>query len=144
MLKRMLRVYHTLGFVLSVEMMHYDTSYWTLTFDEATYSSPTRKIIYFIQVSACFDSGQFDSMDLPDFGIGILSVEWWHLEYTLLKHLTFGPAVPKCAGDDDNKRFTYTNFTRTMLVIQRERGVLEDELSQSLQAIHASKPTTSA
>ena len=74
MLKRMLRVYHTLGFVLSVEMMHYDTSYWTLTFDEATYSSPTRKIIYFIQVSACFDSGQFDSMDLPDFGIGILCI----------------------------------------------------------------------
>lgn len=107
--------------------------FWPLTFDEATYSL-ARKIIYFVKVAAPA-SGKFDSMNLPDFGIFVLSVEWWHTAYTLLKHSAFGPAVPKGADEDDNKRFTYKNFTQPMLVIQRKRGIIDDELTEALETM---------
>ena len=104
--------------------------FWPITFDEATYTS-ARKIIYYVTEVAP-SSGQFDSMSLPDFGIFLLSPEKWHISYNSLKNFHTGPKLKKGQDEDDNKRFTYRNFTRTLLVVMRQRGSLNDELTTKL------------
>ena len=52
--------------------------------------------------------------------------EFWHVGYTLLKHVVLGPALAKGAPDDDGKRFVWRNFIKPMLVIRRRRGVIPD------------------
>lgn len=106
--------------------------FWTLTFDEDTYTR-ARKIIYYVCVLAPV-SGEFDSMNLPDFGIFIIVPEFWHVSYVLLKNFTHGPKLNKGEDEDDNKRFLYRNFVKPLLTIMRKRGTIEvRQLAESLR-----------
>lgn len=106
--------------------------FWTLTFDEDTYTR-ARKIIYYVCVIAP-TSGEFDSMNLPDFGMFIIVPEFWHVSYVLLKHFTHGPKLEKGKDEDDNKRFLYRNFTKPLLTCMRNRGTIEvGQLAESLR-----------
>ena len=106
--------------------------FWTLTFDEDTYTR-ARKIIYYVCVLAPA-SGEFDSMNLPDFGIFIIVPEFWHVSYVLLKNFTHGPKLQKGADEDDNKRFLYRNFVKPLLTFMRKRGTIEvRQLAETLR-----------
>ena len=77
----------------------YRSKVWPLTLDEDTYTR-TRKIIHYIteQLPA---ANKVDSKMLPDVSCIFLVPEFWHVGYTLLKHLVFGPAIPKDAIEED-------------------------------------------
>ena len=76
--------------------------------------------------------GLFDALSLPDFGIFVLIPEFWHADYVITKHLTWGPKLPKGADEKDNKRFFYTNFQKPMLTVMRQRGDLPEDLVSPL------------
>ena len=97
---------------------------WPITFDEDTYTR-ARKLIRYVD-ERLPELLREDSMKLPDFSMFFLVPEFWHVGYTLVKHVVFGPTLEKGAPEEDGKRFGWRNFIRPLLVIMRCRGQISD------------------
>ena len=136
MLVFLLHLYHLIITVNGPTALRY---LWPITFDEDTYTR-ARRIIWWV-TEAAPASGEFNGLSLPDFGIFFLAPEFWHVGYTLMKHLTFGPKLKKGADERDNKRFVYTNFLQPLLVIMRQRGsIRDDDLAARMQTYNSDAP----
>lgn len=108
---------------------------WPITFDSDTYTR-ARKLIRYVTERVPNNTPALDSMKLPDFSLFFLVPEFWHVGYTLMKHITFGPKLEKGAPEEDGKRFGWRNLIRPLLTILRKRGkILDRGLHDTLTSI---------